>query len=291
VGETAYDVFRAYFGANTWMSDYFYAATDGTSLSSSSAARAEMIEKTARDAVAVNAILSDLYKGSLGTDDLARRYWDAGAAKYLGTDAARSSTVYDRANKRAANYGTFDVDGETANANKAILSALNAGAAATSSSTKAAEFHKVMTQMKVIYAQCVLRYAFLIDADVIEGTDHVEHQAEGQAFWRVIAPWVKEVDANGAAYLEGIFDLARTPAHANHFCHAKEVLEKLAVNARDMGTLTNTGGIDCSGRTVPVDAVQYFANAKKVEAMSGAAARVSTVVAALASVALALLFA
>ena len=35
-GEAVYDVFRAYFGKNAWMSEYLYAATDGTSLSSSS---------------------------------------------------------------------------------------------------------------------------------------------------------------------------------------------------------------------------------------------------------------
>jgi hypothetical protein len=104
------------------------------------AARAEIIEKTARDAVAVNAILSDLYKGTQGVASypaaVARRYWDAGAAKYLGADAARTSTVYNRADKRAANYGTLDADGETAKANKAIIAALTAGAASSSTSTK-----------------------------------------------------------------------------------------------------------------------------------------------------------
>ena len=295
-GEMVYDAFRAFFKKDNWISSYFYAATDGTSISSNSAARAEIIEKTARDAAAVNAILSDLHKGTMGTEfypaDVARRHWDAGAAKYLGTVEARSSTVYNRADKRAANYGTLDGDGSTANANKAVVAALTAGAAATSTSTKVAEFHKVVAQIKVIYAQCVLRYAYLMDSDVIQGAAHDEHQAEGQAFWRVLAPWVKEVDGNGALYLEGIFDMSHAPHHSNHFCHAKEVLDKLNINAADMGTLENTGSINCDGHFVPKNAADYFAKAgHEIGHVDSAAARTPTVFAALVSLALALVFA
>ena len=292
-GETVYDLFRAYFGKDNWMTSYFYGASDGTSLTSSAAGRAEILEKTARDAIAVNAILSDLYKGTLGTDTAARRHWDRGAAKFIG---ANTATVYGRANKRAANYGTLDADGVTAKANKAIIAALNAGAATGSTTTKVAEFHKVIAQMKVIYAQCVLRYAFLIDSDVATSASYDEHQAEGQAFWRVLAPWVNEKDRNGASYLTGIFDLSRAPKHTNHFCHTKEILAKLDINAADFGTLEKTSAINCAGVNAPTDADAYFskadAAAKTTTVSSGASAGIAPAAfAAIVSVALALFMA
>lgn len=262
-----------------------------------------MLEKTAVDAVSVNAMLSDLYKATLGTDAIARRHWDAGAAKFIGDNMARSnttynvvlsSTVYDRANFRAQNYGTVLTDGRTANANKKVIDALTAGAAATSTSLRVVEFQKIVAQVKVIYAQCTLRYAFFLD----QNPDDLGNQAEGQAFWRVLAPWVKEVDANGAAYLEGIFDINRPPAHTNHFCHAKEVLAKLDITASDMGTLENTESINCDGKSVPANAADYFAdspNDAKNAVTSGAslraAASTTTVAAVACSVALALNFA
>jgi hypothetical protein len=54
--------------------------------------------------------------------------WDNGAAKFMGSTAGALYTIYARANKRGANYGTLDTDGVTAKANKAIVQALVAGA-------------------------------------------------------------------------------------------------------------------------------------------------------------------
>ena len=298
-GETVYDLFRAYFAKDNWMTEYFYAATDGTSLTSSAAGRAEILEKTARDAVAVNAILSDLYKGTRGSEvypaAVARRHWDRGAAKFIGA-AGNTATVYGRADKRAANYGTLTTDGTTAKANKAIIAALNAGRATTDTAVKVAEFHKIVAQMKVIYAQCVLRYAFLIDSDVSTGGSYAEHQAEGQAFWRVLAPWVNEKDRDGAAYLTGIFDLSRAPAHTNHFCHAKGILNKLDINAADFGTLEKTSGINCDGINAPDDPATYFStsdtkNTAAVSSAAGATGVMPTAFAAIVSVVLALFIA
>ena len=182
-----------------------------------------MMEKTARDAVAVMAIISDAYKGSKGTTDVHDRYWDHAAAKFLGTDATRGVTVFNRAQKRAANYGTLE-GADAAKANSLIITALKLGKDATTTQARLAQYDAVVSQMKVIYSQCVLRYAYLVDQDIATGADYTEHQAEGQAFWRVIAPWVNAVDENGAVYLEGIFNLARAPTHSNHFCHTKEIL-------------------------------------------------------------------
>jgi len=289
-GETTWDAFRAYFSSKTWMTDLLYKVTDGITLTAGPAARAEIIEKTIRDAVATQTILSDLYRGTLAIDASTRRLWDAGAAKFLGTEGARGSTVYNRADKRGANYGTLD--GVTSKANKAILTALTLGATASDTSSRTAQYHIIVTQIKVIYAQCTLRYAFLIDADVIGALDHAEHQAEGMAFWRVIAPWVKSVDANGAAYVDGIFDVSRAPAHTNHYCQTKLVLDKLQLNTVDMGVLEDTAGVDCTGKEVPSDAAKYFATAPSPPAAaSPAAPRATATVAAVVVAAVLALFA
>ena len=190
----------------------------------------------------MQAVISDLYKAQATTDaDLSTVFWDHAAAKYLGPDITdantdRSQTIYARADKRAANYGTLDSEGKFALANKAVIDELKA--ASTIPSRKTA-YTNIVTQIKVIYAQCVLRYAYLIDANL---GNYVEYQAEGQAFWKILAPWVNDVDENGAIYLEGIFDTARPPTHGDHFCHAKEIIAKLNLPATDFGTLEGTAG-------------------------------------------------
>ena len=265
--EPYWEASREYFGTDNWMSAYFNAAADTPSYAQ--AARVEMMEKTARDAVAVMAIISDAYKASQGTTPAHDRYWDHAAAKFLGTEDTRGVTVYDRAQKRAANYNTLDAAGAAA-ANKKIIAALNAGKAATTRQARSAQYGAIVSQMKVIYSQCVLRYAYLVDKDIATGADFTEHQAEGQAFWRVIAPWVKDASANGAVYLEGIFNLARAPTHSNHFCHAKEILGLMGISGADMGTLEDTERINCEGVSAPENAHEYFANGGDVVSAASA---------------------
>ena len=283
--EPYWEASKAFYGSSgnvDWMTDYLTNAADDTTMAT--AARKEIVEKTVRDQVAVMAILSDLYKGSKGTTAAHKRYWDHGAAKYLGTDDARSATVYNRANKRAADYGTADDTSGEAKANHAVVAALVAGKTADTVQARSRQYDAVVTQMKVIYGQCVVRYAYLIDQDIATGADYAEHQAEGQAFWRVIAPWVKDVDPNGATYLEGIFDVARAPTHAEHFCHAKEIVLRMGV---ELGTLEGTGGINCEGRSAPEDAAAYLAGDG---ILSGAGTNAARLVAVVAVAAVAALF-
>ena len=89
----------------------------------------------------------------------------------------------------------------------------------------------------------------------------------------MIAPWVKDASANGAVYLEGIFNLARAPTHSNHFCHAKEILGLMGISGADMGTLEGTERINCEGVSAPENAHEYFANGGDV--VSAASARLT----------------
>ena len=260
-GEPVWDSFKEYFGSATWMTDYIETAADNEATPTTlSAAREEMIEKTIRDAIATQAILSDLYRGSRGVTDAHDRYWNHGAAKYIGTEDDRSVTVYNRANKRAGNFGTFGSDGETAVANEVVVAALNAGAAAgATASVRAAQYDIVKKQILVIYSQCVLRYANYLDGAFMDGGEYADHQAEGQAFWRVIAPFVKAVNANGATFLNGVFDLSRETSEKTHYCRAKAILGDLGVTDAEIGELDGIRYANCDGVEVPEDATEYLA--------------------------------
>jgi hypothetical protein len=277
VGEPVYDIFKNYFGSHTWMTDYVETAVDNEATpTTNSAAREEMIEKTIRDAVATQAILSDLYRGSQGVTDAHDRYWNHGAAKYIGTEDDRSVTVYNRANKRAYNFGTFGDDGETAVANEVVVAALIAGAASgVTAATRAAQYEIVKKQILVIYSQSVLRYANYLDGAFIDGSEYADLQAEGQAFWRVIAPFVKEVNANGATFLEGIFDLSRETSNKTHYCRARAILGDLGVTDAEIGTLEDIRYANCDGVEVPEDATEYLATTGTVSGASRFAAAFS----------------
>jgi len=212
------------------------------------------------DAAAVQLIVSDLYTGAQGTTSAHRVYWDRGAAKYLGSVAnGGSSTVYARANMRAKNYGTKDATSCEAKANHAVIMALNAGAASTTVAARTVQYNNIITQIKVIYSQATLRFAKLIDDDMTAGTDHKEHQAEGYASWRVIAPMVGMVadNTNGGILIEGLFNPARQPIGHDHYCLVKAVLDKQMLPAADMGTLEGTLP-DCKGTMVPDDVYAFL---------------------------------
>eukprot|EP00873_Tetraselmis_striata_P033462 jgi/Tetstr1/453726/TSEL_040682.t1 len=83
---------------------------------------AEMVEKTVMDAVPVQAILSYAYAGRNGD----RASWDKACALYIGQPDL-TSAPYERAQKRAANFGTLS--GEVALANVAAVEACASGQA------------------------------------------------------------------------------------------------------------------------------------------------------------------
>ena len=145
-------------------------ALDGTIAGvRSNDARRELVDKTAKDAASVQAVISDLYKATLkepGTDPSVDRYWDHGAAKYIGTATDRDSTIYARADKRGANFDAVD-GSDVAFTNIVILRALEVGRDATTVSQRQAQYDIIVKQIQVIYAQCALRYARLTDLSLI----------------------------------------------------------------------------------------------------------------------------
>lgn len=81
------------------------------------AAKAEMIQKTALDLVTV---LNIMHHAEANTDN----DWDIAAGYFYGKSGKSDYTIYGRAEKRCANYGTCTGSGGEAMVNTAIGQAL-----------------------------------------------------------------------------------------------------------------------------------------------------------------------
>jgi hypothetical protein len=164
------------------------------------------------------------------------------------TPGTQRSTGYGRAQKRGGNYGTLHPTTGEAKVNTVIIAALNAGRDAADSAAMNVQYDLILHQYKVLYSQATLRYANKIDMDLaLSGTSLKDLQAEGQAFYRVITPWVKEGDAPSAALLEDMFNTAKPTSYsANNYnyCAAKAALTRAlpAVTADEMGTYAEVTG-------------------------------------------------
>ena len=254
-GEPVWEIFQAQTDSGTWVIDLLDSALDGTiAVVRSNDARRELVDKTAMDAASVQAVISDLYKATLkdpGTDPSVDRYWDHGAAKYIGTTTDRDSTIYARADERGANFEAVD-DSNVAFTNIVILRALEVGRDATTVSQRRAQYDIIVKQIQVIYAQCALRYARLID-EALQYESKLEnlpkYRAEGRAFWNIISPWIRNLSPDLTDIVTSkVFNLNVTPEKDVHaFCRVYEVVEKLHLPKWELGTLTAAAGVTCFG--------------------------------------------
>jgi hypothetical protein len=76
----------------------------------------------------------------------------------------------------------------------------------------------VVNQVMIVYYQAALRYAYLLDDDIAAQAATSDHQGEGGAFWRVIAPSMHNVDAVTTAYVSSFYDMTNVPTGTNHYC-------------------------------------------------------------------------
>ena len=136
-----------------------------------------MIQKTALDLVTV---LNIMHHAEANTDN----DWDIAAGYFYGKSGKSDYTIYGRAEKRCANYGTCTGSGGEAMVNTAIGQALHGKDSA-----------KLKKYIQVLYSQNVLRYANKIDQNM--GSDELpDYIAEGQAFWRILSIWLTDSTAN-----------------------------------------------------------------------------------------------
>eukprot|EP00955_Chlamydomonas_euryale_P031326 329259-Chlamydomonas_euryale.AAC.6 len=223
---------QAYFGSGSnFNEDYLSYAF----ARSSAAEKMEMVEKTTADAIPVQAILSYANSGANGN----RADWDKAGALYIGNN--QDISPYGRANKRARNFGT-QVNGEAA-INQVVLQALQ--------SPSRGNYDTILNAIKVIYAQASIRYAYLLDTDLTSEPQlpTADHRAEGQAFYRIVAPMVAAVDATCDQLMTSIYNIdGGFPAPTGrYYCQAVECIPAaLGISSADLGTLEGTDG-HCDG--------------------------------------------
>ena len=76
----------------------------------------------------------------------------------------------------------------------------------------------------MLYCQNVLRSANKIDQNM---DDPIEIIGEGQAFWRILAPWMKAHSVDAAKIFDRMFSTTYHPQAANNYnyCIAKKYID------------------------------------------------------------------
>ena len=76
----------------------------------------------------------------------------------------------------------------------------------------------------MLYSQNVLRYASQIDQNM---DDPIEIIGEGQAFWRILRPWMQAHSGDADKVFERMFSTELNPQAANNYnyCIAKKYID------------------------------------------------------------------
>ena len=201
------------------------AGTTGTSDAKLEAMR-EIIEKTVWDAVSYQGSLMYLSYAQDETDGVCvtgtsqspktKAAWDVGAAMIIG-DGYHS--VLGRAQKRGVEFGTVGPAG-ISKAYEKIMKLLRDGqeekTCKDSSNQHLHEiYEKIEAQMRIVYCQSILKYAYKIDKELLSnGSPKLDTVAEGQAMYRVIAGDIKAKEPTDAAvsgFFDSFFDINTLP--------------------------------------------------------------------------------
>ena len=236
----------------TPLDDFVTDALDGTGMfaGTSDGVRGQGVEKGIQNQIMVAWVVHELRtavtKAEAGDIDAASgapHNWDEAWAFYHGVEPG--CAPYATANKRAGNFGTLGADGETAQANEAILAAMIDGRDALLAGDAAAAeaaSDEIARNLVIIYSQAAIRYASLIEGDLADGDDAKAkvHQAEGLAFWRVIEPYAVWSGADPVA-MAAIFNLDNAPGAAGFGDAVRAALEpawtSFGISESDIGTL------------------------------------------------------
>ena len=160
----------------------------------------EIIEKTVWDAVSYQGSLMYLSYAQDEGDGVCqtgssqsnktKAAWDVGAAMIIG-DGYHS--VLGRAQKRGVEFGTVGPAG-VSKAYEKIMKLLRDGQEEKSCNDPNSDedlheiYEKIEAQMRIVYCQSILKYAYKIDKELISnGSPKLDTVAEGQAMYRVIA--------------------------------------------------------------------------------------------------------
>ena len=193
----------------------------------------EMIEKTMLDAVGFHAALNHLSYAQSSTACVNSQKsadqeaaWDVAAALLIG-DGYHS--VMGRAQKRGVEFGTMGT-AHTAKPYETILKLLRSGQEQKDCTDLHNIYEGIERQLRIVYSQCVIKYAFKIDTALKSGAvaAYGDDQAEGQALYRVIAGDVKakgtSTFSNAYRFFDALFDVRTAPARGtwayDNYCTA-----------------------------------------------------------------------
>jgi len=262
--------------STTPLSDYLNAAvtlakTDATYHESAK----EMIEKTMLDAVGFHGALNLLNRaqddanshcvnGQRSAQQSAD--WDTAAALIIG-DGYHS--VLGRAQKRGVEFDTMGT-AHTAKTYEKIVKYLRFGQEEKNCDKLHDIYEGIEKQLRIVYSQCVVKYAYKIDAAIKAGTasTYGDDQSEGQALYRVIAGDVKRKGANTAyadayQFFDTLFDVRATPSRGSwdfaNYCKAIENLKGIfSISDSDFGHYHKAYHVHCESKKV-YDSSSYAA--------------------------------
>jgi hypothetical protein len=262
--------------STTPLSDYLNAAvtlakTDATYHESAK----EMIEKTMLDAVGFHGALNLLNRaqddanshcvnGQRSAQQSAD--WDTAAALIIG-DGYHS--VLGRAQKRGVEFDTMGT-AHTAKTYEKIVKYLRFGQEEKNCDKLHDIYEGIEKQLRIVYSQCVVKYAYKIDAAIKAGTasTYGDDQSEGQAMYRVIAGDVKRKGANTAyadayQFFDTLFDVRATPSRGSwdfaNYCKAIENLKGIfSISDSDFGHYHKAYHVHCESKKV-YDSSSYAA--------------------------------
>ena len=246
------------------------ATFDGVDTAGLVAAGKEMIEKTMNDAVGFHAAINLLSKGQHNSaahcpaggtpTETARIAWDTAAAILVG-DGYHS--VLGRAQKRGVEFGTMGT-AHTAKSYETIMKLLRDGQEEDDCAALHEIYEGIEKQLRVVYAQGVLKYAFLIDKGLEAGEitgPYNDIVAEGQAMYRVIAGDIKDRAPTKAPehteaykFFDDLFDVRKVPSAGSweyaNYCDSIAPLEQILKVEGLLGIYRDAHHVDCEEKTV-----------------------------------------
>ena len=230
----------------------------------------EMIEKTMLDAVGYFGALNQLShaqkpstEGGACVDgqqsDAKDAAWDTAAALLIGDDY---HSVLGRAQKRGVEFGTVGA-AHFAKPYENIVKLLRWGQMETTCSTLHEIYEKIEKELRIVYSQSVIKYAYKIDAALAAGrtlAPYGDDQAEGQGFYRVVAPDVKRKGAqtkvgfdtvtNAYQFFDNLFDVRTAPtagswAYDNYCTSIYYLSNALKIEPELFGTYYEAHHVNC----------------------------------------------
>ena len=114
------------------------------------------------------------------------------------------SSPYTRATHRAMNFGTT-----LSGANNTIEAVVNDRIIEAFQTPSKQNYEVILRIIKTIYAQSAIRNAYLLDQDLTSDVKRFtdDHRGEGQALYRIIAPFVKEKDKTCHQFMDEMYIL------------------------------------------------------------------------------------